>query len=255
VTGSAVATTIGRGTGVAYQFWAMTGGRSRVTVHFWRVRPDFPLMLSLLRLSVGGMLQFLVATASWVALIRVVAFFGSAALAGYTVALRIIVFAILPSWGMANAAATLVGQNLGAGKPARAESAVWKTAVANMLFLVGVSLVFVIFAERLVGIFTTDPAVVPYGVDCLRFISYGYVFYGCGMVVVSSFNGAGDTFTPTLINVFCLWLVQLPLAYWLSMRAGMGARGVFLAITIAESLLSVVAVAAFRRGTWKERKV
>jgi putative MATE family efflux protein len=255
VTGSAVATTIGRGTGVAYQFWAMATGRGRITVHFWRVRPDFPLMLRLLRLSVGGMLQFLVATASWVALIRIVAFFGSAALAGYTVALRIIIFAILPSWGMSNAAATLVGQNLGAQKPGRAESAVWKTALANMAFLLGVSLVFVIFAERLVGLFTQDPAVVPYGVDCLRFISYGYVFYGCGMVVVSAFNGAGDTFTPTVINFFCLWLIQLPLAYYLSLRFGMGARGVFLAITVAESLLAVVAVLAFRRGTWKERKV
>jgi len=255
VTGSAVATTIGRGTGVAYQFWAMTGGRARVRLDLGRFRPDFPVMLGLLRLSVGGMLQFLVATASWVALIRVVAYFGSAALAGYTVALRIIVFAILPSWGMSNAAATLVGQSLGAGKPARAESAVWKTAFANMLFLLGVSLVFVVFAERLVGIFTTDPAVVPYGVDCLRFISYGYVFYAYGMVVVQAFNGAGDTFTPTVINLFCLWLVQLPLAYYLSMRAGLGARGVFFAITVAESLLAVVAILVFRRGRWKERKV
>jgi len=255
VTGSAIATTIGRGTGVVYQFWALTDGRARVTVHLGRLRPDFPLMLSLLRLSVGGMLQFLVATASWVALIRVVAYFGSAALAGYTVALRIIVFAILPSWGMSNAAATLVGQSLGAGRPARAESAVWKTAFANMLFLLGVSLVFVVFAERLVRVFTTDPEVVPYGVDCLRFISYGYVFYAYGMVVVQAFNGAGDTFTPTVINLLCLWLVQLPLAYYLSMRAGFGARGVFFAITVAESLLAVVAVLVFRRGKWKERKV
>jgi putative MATE family efflux protein len=255
VPGSAIATTIGRGTGVAYQFWAMSSGRARVTLNLGRFRPDFPVMLGLLRLSVGGMLQFLVATASWVALIRVVAFFGSAALAGYTVALRIIVFAILPSWGMSNAAATLVGQSLGAGRPARAESAVWKTAFANMLFLLGVSLVFVVFAERLVGIFTTDPDVVPYGVDCLRFISYGYVFYAYGMVVVQAFNGAGDTFTPTVINLLCLWLVQLPLAYYLSMRAGFGARGVFFAITVAESLLAVVAVLVFRRGKWKERKV
>ncbi|HEX7175917.1 MAG TPA: MATE family efflux transporter [Pyrinomonadaceae bacterium] len=255
VTGSAVATTIGRGAGVVYQFWMMTSGRGRVTVSFRSLTPDFPLMASLLRLSVGGMLQFLVATASWVALIRIVAYFGSAALAGYTVAVRIFVFAILPSWGMSNAAATLVGQSLGAGKPERAERAVWKTAFANMLFLLGVSLVFIIFAEQLVGIFTTDPAVVPYGVDCLRFISYGYVFYAYGMVIVQSFNGAGDTFTPTVINIICLWLVQLPLAYYLSMRAGMGARGVFFAITIAESLLAVVAVLVFRRGKWKERKV
>jgi Na+-driven multidrug efflux pump len=212
-------------------------------------------MASLLRLSVGGMLQFLVATASWVALIRVVAYFGSAALAGYTVAVRIVVFAILPSWGMSNAAATLVGQNLGAGKPERAERAVWKTAFANMLFLLGVSFVFVVFAERLVGIFTTDPDVVPYGVDCLRFISYGYVFYAYGMVVVQAFNGAGDTYTPTVINVICLWLVQLPLAYYLSLHAGMGARGIFFAITVAESLLAVVAVLVFRRGKWKEQKV
>jgi Na+-driven multidrug efflux pump len=201
------------------------------------------------------MFQYLVATASWLGLVRIVAVFGSAALAGYTVAIRIIVFALLPSWGMSNAAATLVGQNLGAGKPERAERSVWVTGFTNMVFLGLVTVVFVIFAEQIVGIFTTEPEVVPYAVDCLRYISYGYAFYAYGMVMVQAFNGAGDTYTPTVINLFCYWLFQIPLAYALAIPAGFGAQGVFLAITVAESILAVVGILAFRRGKWKERIV
>jgi putative MATE family efflux protein len=255
VTGAALATNIGRGTAVLYQFWKLFGDDSRVKIERGQLRVDLRVMFRLMRISLGGMFQFLVATASWLGLVRIVAIFGSAALAGYTVAIRIIIFAILPSWGMSNAAATLVGQNLGAGKPERAERSVWVTGYANTAFLAVVTVVFVVFAGPLVRIFTTDPEVVPYGVDCLRYISYGYIFYAYGMVVVQAFNGAGDTYTPTVINLFCYWLLQIPLAYGLAIPAGLGAQGVFLAITIAESILAVVGVLAFRRGTWKERVV
>ncbi|HYV03672.1 MAG TPA: MATE family efflux transporter, partial [Blastocatellia bacterium] len=173
VTGSAIATTIGRGIGVIFQLWILLGGKRRVQLAWRQVRIDFPAMVKMVRISLGGMFQFLVATASWLGLVRIVAEFGDAALAGYTVAIRIVIFAILPSWGMSNAAATLVGQNLGAKKPERAERSVWVTGFANMCFLGGVAVVFVLFAEQLIGIFTNDPEVVPYGVSCLRFISYG----------------------------------------------------------------------------------
>jgi putative MATE family efflux protein len=255
VTGAAVATNIGRGLGVVYQLMMLFGGHGRVRVRPSQLRPDWAVMRNLLRISVGGMFQYLVATASWLGLVRIIAIFGSAALAGYTIALRIVVFAILPSWGMSNAAATLVGQNLGAQKPARAEQSVWKTAFCNAIFLGVVTIVFIIFAEPLIRLFTNDSAVVLYGVDCLRYVSYGYVFYAFGMVMVQAFNGAGDTFTPTIINLCCYWLFQIPLAYWLAMSAGLGAQGVFLAITIAESTIAIVGILMFRRGRWKEQKV
>jgi putative MATE family efflux protein len=255
VTGSAIATTIGRGTGVLFQLWFLFSGRGRVRVDWHELRLNVDVMIRMVRISLGGMFQFLVATASWLGLVRIMAVFGDAALAGYTVALRIIIFAILPSWGMSNAAATLVGQNLGAGKPARAERSVWVTGFANMCCLGLVAITFVTFSERLIGIFTADPAVVPYGVAALRFISYGYIFYAYGMVMVQAFNGAGDTNTPTVINLCCYWLFQIPLAYVLAIPWGFGANGVFVAITIAESLLAVVAVLVFRRGKWKTRQV
>ncbi|HEX8163457.1 MAG TPA: MATE family efflux transporter [Pyrinomonadaceae bacterium] len=255
VAGSAVATTIGRGTAVLFQLWVMTRGTSRVPIRLEQFRPNFPLMGRIVRISTGGMLQFLIGTASWIAIVRIVSVFGSAAVAGYTVAVRIIVVALLPSWGMSNAAATLVGQNLGAGKPERAEKSVYKTGFVNMFFLAGVTLVFLLSAERLVGFFTTDPAILPYGVDCLRVISYGYVFYAWGMVVSQSFNGAGDTYTPTLLNLFCFWLFQIPLAYFLGRHTQLGVRGVFMALTLAQSLLAVLSVAVFRMGRWKTKKV
>lgn len=255
VTGSAIATTIGRGIGVMFQLWVLFGAKGRVKVDWRSVSLNVEVMTRMVRISLGGMFQFLVATASWLGLVRIVAVFGDAALAGYTVALRIIIFAILPSWGMSNAAATLVGQNLGAGKPDRAERSVWVTGFANMCCLGLVAITFIIFAEPLIGIFTTDPAVVPYGVSCLRFISYGYIFYAYGMVIVQSFNGAGDTNTPTVINLCCYWLFQIPLAYGLAIPFGFGAKGVFFAITISESLLAVVSVLVFRRGKWKTQKV
>lgn len=200
-------------------------------------------------------MQFLVATAAWMILMSLVGKFGSAAQAGYTFALRIIVVTILPSWGMSNAAATLVGQNLGARKPERAEKSVWLAGHCNAVFLVVVAVFFVVFAENLIRIFTHDPQVIPFGVDALRYISYGYFFYAYGMVLTQSFNGAGDTYTPTLINLICFWAVQIPLAYYLSLKTPLGAGGVFIAVTVAESLLAVMAMVAFRLGRWKHRHV
>jgi putative MATE family efflux protein len=255
VTGSAIATTIGRGTGVLFQLWILLGGRSRVRVGREHLRLDVPVMLKLLRVSLGGMFQFLVATASWLGLTRIVAIFGSSALAGYTLSLRILIFAMLPSWGMSNAAATLVGQNLGAGKPERAERSVMFAGWSNVVFLALVALIFVVFTERIIGIFTTDASVIAYGVSSLRIVSYGFIFYGYGMVMVQAFNGAGDTFTPTLINLGCYWLFQIPLAYLLALHFNLGASGVFWAIPIAETLLTVLAIIFFRRGRWKEIKV
>jgi putative MATE family efflux protein len=255
VTGAAVATTIGRGLGVAFQLFTLWRGQGRIRISSGALRLDPEVMLRLVRVSLGGIFQFLIATASWLGLVRIIAFFGSTALAGYTIALRVIIFAILPSWGMSNAAATLVGQNLGAGKPGRAEESVWKTAFYNMLFLVGVALIFIVFAEPLIRLFTNDPAIVPIGTACLRFVSYGYGFYAYGMVMVQAFNGAGDTATPTKINLFCYWLFEIPLAYELAIQAKLGANGVFLAITIAESTIAVVGILAFRRGRWRERKI
>jgi putative MATE family efflux protein len=255
VTGSAIATTIGRSTGVVYQLWILLSGRSRVSVRRKHLRLDVPVMLKLLRVSVGGMFQFLVATASWLGLTRIIAAFGSQALAGYTLSLRILIFAMLPSWGMSNAAATLVGQNLGAGKPYRAERSVLLAGLSNVVFLTLVALTFIAFTERIIGIFTTDASVVAYAVSGLRIISYGFVFYGYGMVMVQAFNGAGDTFTPTLINLGCYWLFQIPLAYTLAITFNFGASGVFMAIPIAETLLTILAIIFFRRGSWKAQKV
>ena len=255
VTGSAVATTIGRSCAVIYQLSRLFGGRSRIPVSLEHLSPDWRLVRNLLRISLGGMMQFLVATAAWMVLMSIVGKFGSAAQAGYTFALRIIVVTILPSWGMSNAAATLVGQNLGARKPERAEKSVWLAGHSNAVFLVVVAVFFVVFAENLIRIFTHDPQVIPFGVDALRYISYGYFFYAYGMVLTQSFNGAGDTYTPTLINLICFWAVQIPLAYYLSLKTPLGAGGVFIAVTVAESLLAVMAMVAFRLGRWKHRHV
>jgi putative MATE family efflux protein len=255
VVGSAVGTTIGRGVGVCYQLRALRRSAGHLVVERRHLRLDPPVMLRLLRVSLGGIGQFLIATGSWLGLVRLMTPFGSAALAGYTIAVRIIVVAMLPAWGMSNAAATLVGQNLGAGKPDRAERAVWLAGFCNMVFLVGVAAVFILFAEPLVGLFTRDPAAAALGANCLRVVSYGYAFYAWGMVIVQAFNGAGDTTTPTWVNLFCYWLFQVPLAWTLAHGLGLGPRGVFAAITIAESVLAVVGVLLFRRGTWKTRQV
>ena len=255
ITGAAIGTTVGRTVGVLYQLACLGAGSGRIQVRRRHLRFDPALARHLLRVSFGGIVQFLIATASWLGLVRILTPFGAAALAGYTIALRIIVVAILPSWGMTNAVATLVGQNLGAGKPERAERAVWITGFYNMVFLIGVAVVFIVWPEALISVFTKDPAVLALGATCLRVVSYGYAFYAWGMVTVQAFNGAGDTTTPTWINLFCYWCFQIPLAYGLARGLDLGPLGVFLAITIAESLVAVVGVLAFRRGRWKEQVV
>jgi putative MATE family efflux protein len=255
VTGAALATTIGRGSGVLYQFAAFRSRRSRIELRGVALRLRTRVMFRLVRISLGGVGQFLVATASWVALMRIVAPYGSASLAGYTIAVRIVVFALLPSWGLANAAATLVGQNLGAGKPERAERAVWLTGLYNMIFLGLVTVAFVGTAPWLVAIFTDDAEITPVAVAALRIISYGYVFYAWGMVLTQAFNGAGDTTTPTYLNLVCFWMLQIPLAWWLAGGVGIGPRGVFWSVAIAESVLTVIAAIVFRRGRWKSREV
>lgn len=255
VTGAAVATTIGRGSGVLYQLWTLSRGRGRIVIRRRHLKLEPAVMLRLLKLSGNAMFQILIATASWIGLVRILSGFGSSVLAGYTIGLRIIVFALLPSWGMSNAAATMVGQSLGAGKPDRAERSVWIAGFYNMIFLGAVGLIFVLFAPALIGLFTDDPAVVPWGTACLRFVSFGFLFYAYGMVITQAFNGAGDTWTPTWLNLFCFWLWEIPLAYVLAKVVGMGPRGVFLAITIAFSTLAVASAALFRRGRWKLQKV
>lgn len=256
VMGSAIATTIGRGAAVIYQLSRLSGGHSRVPLQFSRLfKPDVELMGTLLRISVGGMFQMLIATSAWMVLMSLVGKFGSAAQAGYTFAIRIIVVTILPAWGMSNAAATLVGQNLGAKKPDRAEKSVWLTCHSNAVFMAGVTILYTVFPEFLIRIFTHDETVIPFGVDALRYIGYGYIFYGYGMVLSASFNGAGDTYTPTVINLICFWALQMPLAYWLAMKTSLEAKGVFLAVTIAESILAIMAMVIFKRGKWKSQKV
>jgi putative MATE family efflux protein len=255
VTGAAVATTIGRGTGVIIQFWILFRGGSRIRVNQADFVPRPSIIARLFRLSVGGILQILIGTTSWVVLVAIIGSFGPAAVAGYTLAIRLIIFAILPSWGLANAAATLVGQNLGAGQPGRAEISVWRAGIYNMVFLLAVALAFIAAAGPLIRIFSLETDVVRYGVACLRWVSIGYPFYAWGMVMVQAFNGAGDTYTPTVINFFCYWIFQLPFAYLLAHAGGLGPTGIFVAITVAESLIAVVGMLVFRRGRWKHRIV
>ena len=256
VTGAAVATVCGRGAGVLFAAWALFGrrnGRLEVRRDHWTFDPK--LLWSLITLSVNAVLQFLIATASWSGLVMIVAGFGSLAIAGYQIGLRVIIFVLLPAVGLANAAATLVGQNLGAGQPERAERSVWMAGFINAGLLGFAGLFFVLFSDLVVSIFTTDPAVAGYGRDCLRIVGYGYAFYGLGMVMESSFNGAGDTWTPTYLNFFIFWLFEIPLAYALAYRFGFGPQGVFWAITLAFSLLAVAAALLFKRGKWKLKTI
>ncbi len=255
VMGAAVATNIGRGTGVLYLLHRLWRGGAHIHVERRHVGIEPRTMAALFRLSATGMFQMLVGMTSWLALIRILSGFGSAALAGYTIAIRIIIFALLPSWGLSNAAATLVGQNLGAGKPDRAEEAVWKAGFYNMIFLGAIGLVFVVFASPIIGAFTQDDRVLPIGVACLRTVSFGFLFYAYGMVMGQAFNGAGEVWTPTLINLFCFWLWQLPLAYTLAHILGWGPHGLFTAITIAWSTYAIVSATIFKRGWWKLKTV
>lgn len=252
ITGAATATAIGRGTAVIIQVLLLTNkSKARIKVHWQHIVVRWKAMWSLLKISSGGMLQSIIATASWVGLVRILATFGDEVIAGYTIAIRIVVFIILPSFGFSNAAATLVGQNLGAQQPGRAEKSVWTTGILNMAFLGLVSIVFISFPDALIGWFTDEQLVITSGAKALTIISVGFVSYALGMVMVQSFNGAGDTKTPTLINFFCFWMVEIPLAYALALQLNWGINGVFWSIVFAESLLTIVAVYIFRQGKWK----
>ncbi|HJS44588.1 MAG TPA: MATE family efflux transporter [Gemmatimonadales bacterium] len=255
VTGAAVATTIGRGTGVLYQLYRLWRRDGRVVIHGHQIRLKPAVMRTLLRLSGTGTFQVFVGMASWIGLTRINASFGTDALAGYQIAIRIIIFALLPSWGLANAAATMVGQALGAGKPERGEQAVWKAAFYNVVFLGVAGLAFITFANPIAHVFTDDADVARIAADCLRIISYGYLFYAYGMVLTNSFNGAGDTWTPTWINLVCFWLWEIPLAWVLARRLELGPQGVAWAVTIAFSTLAVASAVLFRRGRWKAKRV
>jgi putative MATE family efflux protein len=251
VTGAAVGTTIGRGCGVLYQLYVLTRRSGRVQVGRHHVSIDAAAMRGILRISSTAMFQNIVAMASWMGLMRILTGFGSATVAGYTIGLRIILFALLPSFGVSNAAATLVGQNLGAHKPDRAEAAVWRAAWYNTAFLGAIGVIFVLWAPQLLSIFTDDPDVAFYGIRCLRIVATGFLFYGFGMVLTASFNGAGDTRTPTIIHLVCLWLWEIPLAWTLAHPFGFGPTGAFIAVSVAFSTLAVMSAVIFRRGKWK----
>jgi putative MATE family efflux protein len=255
VTGAAVATTIGRGCGVLYQLYRLSRGDARLTIRRTHLALRPSLMAQLVRLSGSGTFQVLVGTASYIGLVRILSTFGSNAVAGYTIAIRLVVFWILPSWGLSNAAATMVGQSLGARDSHRAERAVWIAARYDMMVMGVVSLIFIALAGPIVGLFTSSTEAANIGAQALRTMSYGFIFYALGMVVTQSFNGAGDTWTPTWINLFCFWVWEIPLAYVLARLLNFGPQGVFLAIMIGYSTLALVATLLFRQGRWKLRMV
>jgi putative MATE family efflux protein len=255
VTGAALATLTGRSIGVLYQFYRLMKGTERFRILASQVHLQFDVLLRLIRVSLTGILQFAIAHTSWIGLVRIISIFGSAALAGYTIAIRIVIFAILPSWGLSNAAATLVGQNLGAGHPERAEKAVWRTGLYNVIFLGVLGIIFIIFPEHIVRLFTQDPEVVPLGAAGLRIISYGNLGYAYFMVMMQAFNGAGDTITPTIVNFFGFWLLEIPLAYGLAIPLHMRSNGAFASIAIAESAMAVASAVLFKQGKWKKQKI
>src|SRR5580698_4209932 len=255
VTGAALATFTGRGIGVLYQFYRLSRGTERLHILARHMRLNAEVLLRLLRVSFTGILQFLIGQASWLGLVRIVSLFGAPALAAYTIAIRIVIFAILPSWGLSNAAATLVGQNLGAGHPDRARNAVWRTGLWNMLFLGSVGIIFIVFAPAIIGLFTQDPSVVPAAINCLRIFSCGNVAYAYGMVLLQAFNGAGDTLTPTYVNLFGFWIVEIPLAWWLAIHTFMRVNGVFASVVVAQSVIVLISLVLFRQGRWAKQRI
>ena len=255
VEGAAIATTIGRGTAVVFQIVILFYGWSRIKITLKDLVLRAKVMYNLIKVSLGGIGQFLIGTSSWIFLMRIMSEFGSEVLAGYTIAIRVMMFTLMPAWGMSNAAATLVGQNLGAGQPQRAEDSVWKTGKYTAIFMAIVSIAYLLFAKTIISWFTIEPEVIKQGALCLQIIAVGYIFYAYGMVVIQSFNGSGDTKTPTYINFICFWLFQLPFAYLGAITFDLGPTGVFWAITLAEVLIAVIGVIWFRKGKWKETKV
>ena len=255
ITGAAIATNTGRGLAVAYQFYVLFGGHARVKLARRHIAIHLATIKQLVRLALGGIGQSIIATSSWIGLMRIVSTFGSTEVAGYTIAIRIIVFVILPSWGLSNAAATLVGQNLGANQPDRAEKSVWITALVNGMFMGMIGLILMIWPGAFIRLFIDELDVIARGTVALRIVSVGFLAYGTGMVLVQSLNGAGDTGTPTRINFFCFWLFEIPLAYVLALHCGIGSRGVFYAIVIAETAMAASALVLFKRGRWKLKTV
>ncbi|MEM6686691.1 MAG: MATE family efflux transporter [Bacteroidota bacterium] len=255
VEGAAIATTIGRGSAVVFQLAVLFYGWSVIKIKVKDLVFRASIMLNLLKISLGGIGQFIIGTSSWIFLMRIMSEFGSDVLAGYTIAIRVVMFTLLPCWGMSNAAATLVGQNLGANQPERAETSVWKTGKYNAWFMGIVSVVYLVFAKEIISLFTDKAIVIENGALCLQIVAVGYVFYGYAMVVIQSFNGAGDTKTPTYINFVCFWLFQLPFAYLMAIQFEFGPQGVFWAVTAAEVLIAIIGMLIFRRGKWKEVKV
>ena len=255
IMGAAIATNTGRGIAVIYQLYILFFKAQRVVVKLKHLTFKLNEFLRLIKLSLGGIGQSIIATSSWIVLFRILAEFGSIVLAGYTVAIRIIIFILLPSWGLSNAAATLVGQNLGANKPDRAEKSVWIAAYANMIFLGGFSILFIIFPRFFVGILSDDITVINTGAIALRIISFGFIAYGMGMVMIQSFNGAGDTTTPTKINFFAFWLIEIPLAYLFAIHTGLDEKGVYYAIIASETFMTIWGIILFRKGMWKLKKI
>lgn len=253
--GAAIATVIGRGSAVVYQFVLLFRGKKRVKIKGVKWMLELPIIRKLIKLSVGGIGQSLIATSSWIALVRIIAEFGSSVLAGYTLALRLVLFVLLPAFGLSNAAGTLVGQNLGAQQPVRAEKSVWATGIVNMILLGLIALAFIVFPGAFIGFFVDSGEVYQAGILCLRIISYGFVFYALGMVLVQAFNGAGDTLTPTKINFFCFWLLEIPLAYLLAIGLELNEQGVYVAILISESMMTLIALLVFRKGKWKLKSI
>src|SRR6266478_2526304 len=255
VTGAALATLTGRSIGVLYQFYRLLRGTERIRILRSQIHLNFSVLLRLLRVSLTGILQFLIAHTSWIGLVRIVSIFGSAALAGYTIAIRILIFVLMPSWGLSNAAATLVGQNLGAKQPERAETSVWRTGLYNMLFLGTLGVFFIVFADPIVRLFTHDPDVIPLAASCLRIISYGNIGYAYGMVMLQAFNGAGDTLTPTIVNLVGFWCLEIPLAYFLAIPAHMQSNGAFYSIVFSEAAIAAAGILLFKRGRWKRQQI
>lgn len=251
VEGAAIATTIGRGTAVIFQLIILFKGYSIIKISIKDLVVKTAIMFNLIKVSLGGIGQFLIGTSSWVFLMRIMSEFGSEVLAGYTIAIRVMVFTLMPAWGLSNAAATLVGQNLGAQRPDRAEESVWKTGKYSAYFMGFVSVVYLVFAPQIIMFFNATPDVVANGSLCLRIIAAGYIFYGYGMVMINAFNGAGDTKTPTYINFVCFWLFQLPFAYLIAISLNFGPVGVFTAITVTEVIIAIVAIILFKKGKWK----
>jgi putative MATE family efflux protein len=255
IKGAAIATSIGRGLGVIYQFYLLFNGHHRIRVYLHHFRPDWKLIRHLIQLASGATGQHLIATSSWIFLVRIISLYGSQVVAGYTIAIRVMIFMLLPSWGVSNATSTLVGQNLGADRPDRAERSVWITGYVNLVFLGTLGIVTALFPSFFIRLFIRDPEVVAFGAECLRILSYGFLAYGFGMVMVSTLNGAGDTVTPTWINFFCYWMLEIPLAYLLAVILGMHESGVFISIVVAESFMTLSAFYFFKKGKWKRKAV